>query len=174
MQLAYIFLLPFLGAACDRLRGWSGGPGKFPACYTWGVFMAPLFDLPWWGVPLFGFAWWMGAMPGWGWPEGYAVHGISPAKLLSARVPHPEWWQFWKLPDMPYTSLVIRGAMWPLPVLPLAYFDLKILLTLSMAFWMPLCIWVRGWLIRRFGFRFGGSMEAVRGFLFTYTLVMLT
>lgn len=170
MLLAYYFLLPFLGATCDRLRGWSGGPGKFPSCYTWGVFLASLFDLPWWAIPLFGFAWWAGAIPGWGYPEGYVYHNVRP-EYLKYEVT-PERWQIWGLADWPLLSLALRGLFWGATVLPLAYFDPRIAVCLCFGFWMPVCAWVRGWTYRKFNYRIGGSMEAVRGFLVTYTVIM--
>jgi hypothetical protein len=142
-----VILLPLvpLCAFADRIRG-----GLFSGCrhcdfigeIVYGAALAGLLGLPWYLYPWLALGWFWGGRPGWGYPMGWAVTGQMPTRRVSPGlppwpIPHPEWWQIGPLKSLPWLSLVVRGAMWSVPCLPLAYWYPQAWALLGMAVAMP-------------------------------------
>lgn len=68
----------------------------------------------------------LGSSPGWGEPIGSALfnHKMHKQKL--------EWWQVGPLATNTHLALAVRGLIWALPCLPLAYWNLGALAVLAM------------------------------------------
>lgn len=131
-------ILIALCALCNRLRG-----GLLPKCrhcdvageIGFGLALAVLLGLPPLLWPALSALWLVGARPGWGYPMGQALLGANHA--IAHPTAEPERWQIGFLKDRPWLSLVVRGAMWAVPALPLAYWHPQVLALLGMAVAMP-------------------------------------
>ena len=106
------------------LRGVSPFPPTPHILYGWTV--AALCGYAWdgWLTMAIILGWVLGERPGWGAPIGQ-YHGTPDPDRKS------EWWQIGPLRSHPFIALVVRGAMWGLPVL--AFTAL-----LSIPVWQPM------------------------------------
>ncbi len=126
-------------AAADRFRG-----GLLPACKhcdfvgeaVYGLILAVLLGLPVVLWPPLAALWMLGGRPGWGYPMGQAVLGKVQHAWAHPGA-QPEKWQIGPLKSRPWLSLVVRGAMWAVPVLPLAYWYPQVFVLLFMGLAMP-------------------------------------
>jgi len=153
-------LLVVLCGGLDRVRG-----DKFDFVWRsidkclYGWVVAALFGYPFHVLtPFIIAAMFAGCSPGWGNAIGPALNGKKPD-------PHKgEWWQYGPLMKDAWASLVVRGAMWGVPFLPLAYWDMRLALMVPIvALAMPAAVYIarrmkvesewewqeyyRGWLI---------------------------
>ena len=115
-------LLAFACGTMDRFRG----DGKVNVIYSktveasiYGLFVGVLFLSVWWHVLVFAPLWALGASFGWGTPLGALMRDLpmDQNKL--------EWWQFWIFKTNTVFACVLRGVLWGLCVLPVAYLDPK-------------------------------------------------
>lgn len=126
-------------AVADRLRG-----GLLPKCrhcdlageLVYGLALAVLLGLPELLWPVLSVLWLLGARPGWGYPMGQALLGKIQHAWAHPNA-QPEWWQVGPLKSRPWLSLVVRGAMWAAPCLPLAFWHPQVWALLGMAVAMP-------------------------------------
>jgi len=83
----------------------------------------------WWPwLPLCGVLWWLGEKPGWGYTLGWISHGQDPLIWDKGADGHPSdgpeaWQRLLGLDKWPWLSLFIRGAMWALPLLVIAWWQ---------------------------------------------------
>lgn len=149
LNLLLLLVAVLVCAAMDRLRGAPEVvPGWVPpvAGAVYGGALAMFLGVSWvYWMPVAGL-WWLGEKPGWGNPWGRAVLGDGrffqqhPDAL-------PEWWQVLGLEDYAFESLMVRGAIWFVPVLPVAVvMEPRLFALLLMALAMPFGAWVeREW-----------------------------
>ena len=99
-----------LWSAVQIVRGRPPFPPTPHLLYGWAV--AALCGYGWdgWLTVAIVAGWVLGERPGWGAPIGQARGVPDPDR-------RPEWWQVGPLRTHPWAALVVRGAMWGLPVL---------------------------------------------------------
>ena len=132
-------LLIALAAACDRIRGgWKIVPttGHKIAGLLYGAVLGYLLGLPPLWCAATSVLWWLGEKPGWGYPMGRAILGAAQHDLEHPNA-KPERWQVGFLKGQPWLSLVVRGAMWALPVLPIGYWHPQAYALIGMAVVLP-------------------------------------
>ncbi len=117
-------LLIVLCGLCDAIRG-GLRPVKwieYPAKFGYGAFLALLITNDWRLIIATSVLWWLGEKPGWGFPSGWVLTGKDPRTWKQDAEPE-KWQKLLGIENMPLTSLLIRGLIWCVPVLPLAYFN---------------------------------------------------
>ena len=105
------------------LRGKAPFPPMPHLLYGWSVAALCGYPLDGWLTVVIVAGWVLGERPGWGAPIGQARGVPDPDR-------RPEWWQVGPLRTHPWAALVVRGAMWGLPVLAFTA-------PLSEAVWQP-------------------------------------
>jgi len=113
-------LLPILavtGGVADRLRGTYGSPASVAyavllAFATVGLYPESLLLLG-----LYAVAYWAGELSGWGYPLGSVLRGYRDPRKDDHRGKSPHGWQRGILRRDNYAAVLVRGAMWGLPVL---------------------------------------------------------
>lgn len=169
-------IMVFMFSLCDRIRGgWE--PTKhvrLPVNFLYGYLIAFAFGYgAHWIALACAVLWWIGEKPGTGWPQARALIGVKRhATLFPDRKPE----RHEKLLGIenidPFAALFIRGFIWGLPVLPLAYFDLIFaVVPLAMAFSMPAAIKIQNKLFPWPKYPSWGPAEWIRGALFGAVIV---
>lgn len=130
-MLAYLIAIPFLVALADRMRGGLLADhgirlSKVPTLFhAWTIALACGHGFDWIGLGLV-LALSVGEAIGWGRPLGSALTGV----LQNGPDAQPESYERWighGLANHPWWSLAVRGVIWALPALPLAYYDATLL-----------------------------------------------
>ena len=134
---------------CDFLRGsnrWIYQSALTKVLWTllYGVCLAILAGVDGWMILASAGLWWVGSKGGWGYPIGHAMTGVRPEKwdIADGHVGSPETWQeLFNIEDDPWLSLVIRGLMWGMPQMFIAYWSPEVLfLTGAMLIAFPLSV----------------------------------
>ena len=152
------------------IRFLRGRPPFFPTPHIlYGLAVAYLTGHGWdgWLTVAIVVGWMLGERPGWGAPIG-EYRGIPDPDRV------PEWWQVAILRERPLWALIVRGAMWGLPVLVFSWWAGEIVWqpTVAMALAFPLAeviykrtlepLWPREWA--------GAWNEVYRGSIFGVAL----
>ena len=106
-----------------------------------------------------------GRAPGWGHPVGMIIDGKPRAGSP------PEWWQLGPLPDHPWWSMWVRGAMWGGVVAIMGYHDPAYLAALWLIPILPASLW----LAKQIAFHRNdtwGLMHSILGGLFAVALII--
>jgi hypothetical protein len=117
MNWLLIPILAVTGGVADRLRGTYGSPASVAyaillAFATVGLYPESLVLLLAYAV-----AYWAGELSGWGYPLGSALRGYRDPRRDDHRGKSPHGWQRGILRRDNHAALLVRGAMWGLPVL---------------------------------------------------------
>jgi hypothetical protein len=117
MTALLVALLAVIGGVADRLRGTYGSPASVVYALLLAFATAGLYPA---SIPLliaYAVAWWAGELSGWGYPLGSALRGYRDPRKDDHRGKTPHGWQRGALRQDNYLALLVRGAMWGLPVL---------------------------------------------------------
>jgi hypothetical protein len=157
MEIHWVIFI-ILTAFLDRLRG-SGAFPKGICQVIYGLVVGyylctdPKFFLP------FAALFVAGCSPGWGQPMG-AYLGSRPPELEKKEV-----WQFGSLPAKPFLSVLVRGLIWALPPMVLAFWYPGVwIFSVSIAIAFPLAAMMARDLIK-VSVRWYDRHEIIRGFL---------
>jgi len=112
-------LLTILAGVADRIRGDGFGYNRNleKLFYGWIIATIAGVGLSVWTIPI-AILFALGSTFGWGMPFGWYLFGRDPIHHNEST---KEWWQVGSLWKHPFISLIVRGILWGLPLLTVAY-----------------------------------------------------